>query len=86
MTLDSDTRWLYWRNFFLMLPKGHVAFEQVMRLMGIFLHFKKQTKFLDKAMDDQIKSQMLMPMNMRMVPVLAEAVEVAAPADERIPG
>lgn len=85
MTLDPDTRWLYWRNFFLMIPKGHVAFEQVMRLMGIFLHFKKQTKFLAKAMEDQIESQARMPMHMRMVPVIAEAVPAAEPEQERIP-
>ena len=78
MTIDSETRYLYWRNFFKMLPKGRTALEQVMRLMGIYLHFKKQTKFLAKAMEAQIESQSRMPADMRMVPValvVAVAVE-----------
>jgi radical SAM superfamily enzyme YgiQ (UPF0313 family) len=78
MTKDPETRGLYWRNFFKMLSRGHTALEQVMRLMGIYLHFKKQTQFLAKAMDAQIEHQSKMPADMRMVPVVtltAEAVE-----------
>lgn len=79
MTKDPETRWLYWRNLFLMLPRGHVAFEQVMRLMGIYLHFKKQSRFLAEAMDKQIAHQSRMPAHMRSVQavqLVAEAVEV----------
>jgi hypothetical protein len=79
MSKHSDVRALYWRNFFRMLPRGRTALEQVMRLMGIYLHFKKQTQFLAQAMDAQIEHQSKMPADMRMVPAIAK---VAMAVDE----
>lgn len=87
MTKDPETRWLYWRNFFLMLPRGHVALEQVMRLMGIYLHFKKQSAFLAVAMDKQIAQQSELPPELRtlqVVPVVAEAVATDAAGKQQI--
>jgi radical SAM superfamily enzyme YgiQ (UPF0313 family) len=57
MSRNKETRWLYWRNFFLMIPRGHVALEQAMRVMGIYLHFKDQVVFLEEAIKRQISIQ-----------------------------
>jgi len=68
MTANPKTRWLFWRNFFSMLPRGHVAMEQVMRLMGIFYHFQKQTTYMLKTLEKQVENQKKMPDDMRSMP------------------
>jgi radical SAM superfamily enzyme YgiQ (UPF0313 family) len=67
MTKDKDTRWLYWRNVLKLLPRGHVVFEQVMRLMGIYLHFKRQTAYLDGVLEKQMRKQLELPPEFRKV-------------------
>jgi radical SAM superfamily enzyme YgiQ (UPF0313 family) len=78
MTKNPKTRWLYWRNVFLMIPRGRVVFEQVSRLMGIYLHFEKQVAYLKGAMKSQIEGASAWPMERRMVvkaPKTAEAAD-----------
>ena len=74
MTRDPETRWLYWRNVFLLARRGHVVFEQVMRLMGIFLHFKRQTAYLLKVLEKQMDQQRAMPAALRQTAKLDKAV------------
>lgn len=57
MSKNKETRWLYWRNFFKMLPCGHVALEQAMRVTGIYLHFREQVAFLEQSIQNQIATQ-----------------------------
>ncbi len=79
MTKDKEMRWLYWRNFFYGLSKGIVVLEQVMRLHGIYSHFRKQSAYLTKAVKQQITDQTeLMPMDMRRLnrPLPERVVEV----------
>ena len=46
LSKEPSTRWLFWRNFFLLLFRGPLAFEHSMRIMGMYLHFKKQSSYL----------------------------------------
>ena len=66
MSVDRTTRRLYWRNFFYALKKGIVVLEQVMRIQGIFTHFRKQSAFLRKEILRQIDEQSeILPMELR---------------------
>lgn len=65
MTKDPETRWLYWRNVVVLTTRGHVVFEQVMRLMGIFLHFKRQSANLVTVLEKQMHQQRAMPPELR---------------------
>ena len=56
-SVNASVRWLYWRNFFLLVWRGRHVFEQGMRLMGIYLHFQKQTEFLKVQLQAQMKRQ-----------------------------
>ncbi len=67
MTKDPQTRFLYWRNVLSLIPRGHVTFEQVMRLMGIYLHFKQQSRHLLQVLDKQMASQLKLPPEFRKV-------------------
>jgi hypothetical protein len=48
---DPRTRWLYLRNLLRLLPRGPHVIEQVMRLMGAYMHFDKQARYLVKALE-----------------------------------
>jgi hypothetical protein len=67
MTRDPETRWLYWRNVLRLFWRGHVVFEQVMRLMGIYLHFKRQSRHLTAVLDKQMQRQLDLPPGFRKV-------------------
>lgn len=54
---NPQTRWLYWRNVFQLLPMGRHVFEQAMRLMGIYLHFEPQITYLQGQIRQQIVRQ-----------------------------
>src|SRR5690606_37978459 len=61
MTLNKQTRWLYWRNFFLGLTLGLHRFETVMTLMSIYQHFDKQSAYLLSVLERQIGFQSTLP-------------------------
>jgi hypothetical protein len=63
MTKDGSTRKLYWRNVFRLMWRGRHVFEQTMRLMGIYLHFKNQTAYLFRALAKQRPSQLKLPLD-----------------------
>jgi hypothetical protein len=65
MTKDPETRWLYWRNFAYLVLRGPVVLEQMLRVTGLFLHFKKQTAYLRTALAKQIESQSRMAPELR---------------------
>lgn len=56
-TVRSELRWLYWRNVIVLVWRGRHVFEQAMRLMGIYLHFRRQTEFLVGQLEGQMIRQ-----------------------------
>jgi len=54
MTREPTTRWLYWRNFFLLLPLGPGRFDMAMRLTGIYVHFQKQMDHVLRSIDARL--------------------------------
>jgi len=62
---NPETRWLYLRNMAKLIGRGPIVFEQVMRVMGIYLHFRKQTSYLFKALAKQKESQAKLPQDIR---------------------
>jgi hypothetical protein len=76
MTKDPETRWLYWRNMLYLAMRGPVVLEQMMRVTGLYLHFKKQTAYLRGALEKQIESQKKMPPELRK---LAASLEKEIP-------
>lgn len=67
MSKDPQTRRLYWRNVVRLAWRGHVVFEQTMRLMGIYLHFKSQTAYLSDVLTKQMQTQRNLPVSFRKV-------------------
>jgi hypothetical protein len=57
MTKSKETRRLYWRNVAQLIVLGPVVFEQTMRVMGIYLHFREQVAYLENSIRKQITSQ-----------------------------
>jgi len=45
-SMNSTTRWYFWRNFFQAMRLGIFKFEYAMNMMGTYLHFQKQTRYL----------------------------------------
>jgi hypothetical protein len=68
MSKDPVTRPLYWRNVARLMWRGRHVFEQAMRLMGIYLHFKNQTAYLFKAMAAQRPAQARLPRDICALP------------------
>lgn len=57
LSQQSQTRRLYWRNVLRLILRGPFVFEQCMRLMGIYLHFQRQTAYLSSALTQQAPLQ-----------------------------
>jgi hypothetical protein len=57
MTKNKETRRLYWRNVVQLIRRGPIVFEQTMRVMGIYLHFREQVDYLEQSIKRQITSQ-----------------------------
>lgn len=54
MTRHKKLRWLFWKNFIEALFMPPKKLEAALRLMGIYLHFEKQTAFIMQSMEKQI--------------------------------
>ena len=67
LTADKSTRYLFWRNLYLTWRKGWVVFEHVVRLSGIYIHFRNQIAYLEKAIGKQIDEQKLLAPHVRQV-------------------
>lgn len=50
-------RWRFWQIFLRSLPYGPPVTEQVMRLVGIYLHFEKQVRYVTKTLTSHIEQQ-----------------------------
>jgi radical SAM superfamily enzyme YgiQ (UPF0313 family) len=57
MTKSKETRRLYWRNVVQLVRRGPIVFEQTMRVMGIYLHFREQVAYLEQSIKRQISTQ-----------------------------
>lgn len=53
-SLDRTTRPLFWRNVWAALRKGPTAFAQLMRLVGMYAHFRVQAKYTVESVTNQI--------------------------------
>jgi radical SAM superfamily enzyme YgiQ (UPF0313 family) len=47
-TKDKTTRKLFWRNVFMTMRLGPEHFERAMKMMGSYLHFRKQVIYLEE--------------------------------------
>jgi len=56
MNRMPDLRRLFWRNFLRCSLRGIFVLDHAMRLMAIYLHFYNQSKYLDLALEQQIRS------------------------------
>jgi radical SAM superfamily enzyme YgiQ (UPF0313 family) len=72
MTKNKETRFLYWRNFFLTLCLGLYRFEIAMTLMSIYQHFDKQSAYLLGVLAQQIEQQKKLPQKVVSSPVEAK--------------
>ncbi len=50
-------RWRFWQIFLRSLPYGPPVTEQVMRLVGIYIHFQNQVEYVKKTVGAQSKKQ-----------------------------
>jgi hypothetical protein len=54
LTRDPETRGLFWRNVWASLREGPAVFAQMMKLMGMYVHYKKQLAYTLAAVKAQI--------------------------------
>lgn len=54
---DPETRWLFYGNMLKLMFKGPVVLEQVIRLMGIYIHFKRQAAYILETMEKNMPTQ-----------------------------
>ena len=78
LSADPETRWRYWRNVVRLVLRGPMVLEQMMRMMGFYVHFRDQTRYLYGALGRQKASQAALPDELRAVEPRAAAL---APGD-----
>ncbi|MDA9951027.1 B12-binding domain-containing radical SAM protein [Oligoflexaceae bacterium] len=61
MTMNSETRPYFIKNFFVGLSMGLRRFETVMTLSSVYLHFYKQSRYLIKVLNEQVVAQASLP-------------------------
>jgi radical SAM superfamily enzyme YgiQ (UPF0313 family) len=52
-----ELKWRFWQVFLRAVPYGPAVVEQIMRLVGIYLHFQKQVDYVTTTLQNQIKQQ-----------------------------
>ena len=67
MTFNRDTCWYYWRNFFFAMVRGPHVVEQAVRIMAIYLHFQRQSRYLVKAIESQEPAQRKVPADLSVL-------------------
>jgi radical SAM superfamily enzyme YgiQ (UPF0313 family) len=78
LSADPETRWRYWRNVVRLALRGPMVLEQMMRMMGFYVHIRDQTRYLYAALGRQKASQAALPDELRAVAPRAAAL---APGD-----
>jgi radical SAM superfamily enzyme YgiQ (UPF0313 family) len=78
LSADPETRWRYWRNVVRLALRGPMVLEQMMRMMGFYVHIRDQTRYLYAALGRQKASQAALPDELRAVEPRAAAL---APGD-----
>jgi radical SAM superfamily enzyme YgiQ (UPF0313 family) len=78
LSADPETRWRYWRNVLRLALRGPMVLEQMMRMMGFYVHIRDQTRYLYAALGRQKASQAALPDELRAVAPRAAAL---APGD-----
>jgi len=54
MTKNKSVRWLYWRNTLRTLFMGFDKFDYAQRMMSMFRHFERQSRYVSKQIDVNI--------------------------------
>ncbi len=54
MNRDPDLRWHFWKSLVKMLPYGPARFDAGMRLVGIYTHFYKHSKYVLQQIDKRL--------------------------------
>jgi len=53
---NKTTGWLYWKTLFTVLAKNPKAIEATVNLAAMFIHFRKQSKFIIDHTNNEIRS------------------------------
>ncbi|MBS3767997.1 MAG: B12-binding domain-containing radical SAM protein [Candidatus Cloacimonetes bacterium] len=56
MGFKKTTGWFYWKTFFTVIFKNPKATEATVNLAAMFIHFHKQSKFIDDLTNKEIRS------------------------------
>ena len=54
MNRDPDLRWHFWKSLIRMLPYGPARFDAGMRLVGIYTHFYKHSRYVLEQIDKRL--------------------------------